>query len=220
MDTNLYIAAATQTGEGLQIIEPNNTYFDFSNSNFNELLQIMPDQVSYTLEMISNPSGDSTSRDHFFYYEEPICVFVEVDVSQGVMIQDLFVENTKAWNGEGVDISNVSKGKLIVVLDNGFPFTFDINLYLEDEDHLVLDTLLFGEYIASGILGVDSSVVESVESRIDVLLTETLKESIRIAKFSRYELLINSADNKHVIIYSTDILKLKIIGDFTYRVEQ
>jgi hypothetical protein len=220
VDTNLYIAAATQTGEGLQIIEPNNNYFDFSNSNFNELLQIMPDQVSYTLEMISNPSGDSTSRDHFFYYEEPICVFVEANVSQGVMIQDLFVESTKVWNGEGVDISNVSEGKLIVVLDNGFPFTFDINLFLEDEDHLVLDTLLFGEYVASGILGVDSSVVESVESRIDVLLTETLKESIRVAKFSRYELLINSADNKHVIIYSTDILKLKIIGDFTYRVEQ
>jgi hypothetical protein len=220
IDSSLYIEAATQTCDGLMIIEPADNYFDFSSSNFNDLLQIMPDQISYTLEMTSNPSADSTSRDHFFYFEEPIRVFVEANVSQGVMIRDLFVENTKEWHGEGIDINSVSEGKLVVVLDNGFPFTFDMNLFLEDEYHEILDTLLFEEFVAGGILGPDSTVVEPVETRIDVWLTESLKESIQTAKFSHYELLINSAENKHVKIYSTDILKLKIIGDFTYLVEQ
>ena len=220
VDSNLYIAAATQTGDGLGIVHPNENYFDFSNSNFNDLLQIMPDQVSYSLEVTSNPSADSSSRDHFFYYDDPIRVFVEADVSQGVMIQDLFVENRVSWNGEGVDISKVSEGKLVVVLDNGFPFSFDINLFFEDEDFTVIDTLLYEEMVAGGILGADSSVVEPVETRIDVVLTESLEESIKEAEYARYELLINSADNKHVKIYSTDIMKMKIIGDFSYRIEQ
>ncbi len=153
IDSGLYIEAAAQTGDGLMVIDPADNYFDFTNSNFNDLLQIIPDQVSYTLEMTSNPSADSTTRDHFFYFEEPIRVFVEANVNQGVMIQDLFVENTKEWYGEGLDISNVSEGKLVVVLDNGFPFTFDMNLFLEDEYHEILDTLLFAEFIAGGILG-------------------------------------------------------------------
>ncbi|MEZ5194936.1 MAG: hypothetical protein R2764_00625 [Bacteroidales bacterium] len=220
IDSNLYIKAATQTGDGLGIIHPNNNSFDFSNSNFNELLRIMPDEVTYTLEVTSNPSADSSSREHFFYYDDPIRVFVEADINQGIMIRDLFVENRVSWNGEGVDISKVNEGKLIVVLDNGFPFSFDINLYFEDEDFAVIDTLLFDEMLAGGILGADSSVVEPVETRIDVVLTESLEESIKDAKYARYELLINSAENKHVKIYSTDIMKMKIIGDFRYRVEQ
>ncbi len=220
IDSSLYIEAATQTGDGLQIIEPSNNYFDFSNSNFNELLQIMPDEISYTLEVTSNPSADSSSRDHFFYYDAPIRVFVEAEVNQGVMIQELFVENTMKWNGHGIDLSKVLDGRLEVVLNNGFPFSFNINLYLEDDNHQKLDTLLYDEYIAAGILGFDSAVIQPSETRLDVWLDENLKNAIREATYTHYELLISSAENKHVIIYSNDMMSIKIIGDFRYRVEQ
>ena len=220
MDSNLYVDAAVQFGDGLQIIEPTENIFDFSNSNFNDLIQIMPDQVSYTIQLLTNPTGDSITRDHFLYYEEPIRVFMELEVNQGIMIQDLFTENTIQWNGEGVSFENVEAGILTVVLDNGFPFSFDASIYLEDEDHVVLDTLVNQEFVSGGLLDNEFKVAQSVKTRIPLILTSELKESIVQARYARYELLINSAENEHVKIFEDNVMAMKIIGDFSYTIEQ
>ncbi len=180
----------------------------------------MPDQVSYTIQMLTNPSGDSIGRDHFLYYEEPIRVFMEIEVSQGILIQDLFTENTIGWNGEGVSFDNVESGTLTVVLDNGFPLSFDANIYLEDEDHIILDTLVYQDFVSGGLLDNEFKVSQSVESKIQLTLTPDLKESVVNARFARYEMLINSADNEHVKIFDNNIMAMKIIGDFTYIIEQ
>jgi len=220
MDSNLYVEAATQYGDGLQMVQPTENIFDFSNTNFNDLVKIMPDQVSYTIQMLTNPSGDSIGRDHFLYYEEPIRVFMEIEVSQGILIQDLFTENTIGWNGEGVSFDNVESGTLTVVLDNGFPLSFDANIYLEDEDHIILDTLVYQDFVSGGLLDNEFKVSQSVESKIQLTLTPDLKESVVNARFARYEMLINSADNEHVKIFDNNIMAMKIIGDFTYIIEQ
>ncbi len=220
IDSNLYIDAATQVGNGLGIVEPEIGIFDFSNSNFNDLISILPDQVSYTLDVETNVSGDTNNLDNFFYYDEPIRVYMEAEVNQGVMIEDMFVDNTTDWNGEGLSFDKVSNGFLDIVFQNGFPFSFDANMYLEDENHEVLDTLLFNEFILSGLLDEDFKVAQPVETRVTIELTESLKESVKEAKYSRYELLINSADNEHVKIYDYNVMELKIIGDFTLKIEQ
>lgn len=220
MDSNLYVGAATQVGDGLQMVQPSESIYDFSNSNFNDLVQIMPDQVSYTIQLLTNPSGDPNGRDHFLYYEEPIRVFMEVEVTQGILLQDLFSENTIEWNGEGMSFDNVESGILTIVLDNGFPFSFDANIYLEDEDHIVLDTLVHQDFVAGGLLDEEFKVEQSVETRIQLPLTADIKESVVGARFARYEMLINSAQNEHVKIFDTNVMAMKIIGDFTYTIEQ
>ncbi|MCD4683768.1 MAG: hypothetical protein K8R86_10845, partial [Bacteroidales bacterium] len=220
IDSNLYIDAATQVGNGLGIVEPEIGIFDFSNSNFNDLISILPDQVSYTLAVETNVSGDTNNLDNFFYYDEPIRVYMEAEVNQGVMIEDMFVDNTTDWNGEGLSFDKVSNGFLDIVFQNGFPFSFDAKMYLEDENNEVLDTLLYNEFIASGLLDEEFKVDQPIETRVTIELTESLKESVKEAKYSRYELLINSANNEHVKIYDYNVMELKIIGDFTLKIEQ
>lgn len=220
VDSNLFLNRATQQGNGLGIITPNISTYDFSNTNFNDLISILPDEFAYTIEVQSNVLGDSTNHDNFFYYDYPIGIYMDVEVNQGVMIEDMFVENTVEWNGEGVSFDKVSNGKLTIVFQNGFPFSFDANMYLEDKNHNILDTLLYNDLIASGILGEDFSVAESVESRISLGLTPEREDAIVKAKFTRYELMINSADNEHVKIFSDDVMQMKMIGDFTLKIEQ
>jgi hypothetical protein len=220
LDSNLYVEAAIQVGDGLQMVQPTENVYDFSNTNFNDLVQIMPDQVSYTIQLLTNPSGSSTERDHFLYYEEPIRVFIEVEVTQGIQIEDLFTENTIDWNGDEVNLENVESGILTIVLDNGFPFSFDANIYLEDEENIVLDTLVYQNFVAGGLLDNEYKVARAFETRIPSSLTPELKEAIKKARFARYEMLINSADNEHVKIIDSNIMTLKIIGDFTYTIEQ
>jgi len=219
IDSNLYIDAATQMGNGLGVVDPEIGIFDFSNSNFNDLISILPDQVSYTLDVETNVTGDTNNLENFFYYDYPIEVYMEAEVNQGVMIEDMFVENTTEWNGEGLSFDKVGEGILDIVFMNGFPFSFDANMYFEDENHVIIDTLLYDEFFASGILDEDNKVEEPVETRIEIELTESLKQSIQDAKYSRYELMINSADNEHVKIYDDNVMELKIIGDFTLKIE-
>ncbi|MEZ5082102.1 MAG: hypothetical protein R2750_01415 [Bacteroidales bacterium] len=220
VDSSLFVDRATESDPGMAIINPTLATYDFSDSNFGDLFSVMPDKVSYTLEFNTNVNGDSTNLDNFLYYDYPVSVFMRADVNKGVMIDDMFVQNQVDWNGDGLDLKNVSNGYLTLVFTNGFPFDFNINMYLKDEDQMVLDTLIFNGYIEAGLLNAGNSVEEPVETRIVIALTESLKTSVKEAVYNSYDILINSANGQHVKIYSDNILKMKVIGDFEYLIEQ
>ncbi|MCD4665540.1 MAG: hypothetical protein K8R68_09730, partial [Bacteroidales bacterium] len=220
IDSNLFIAGATQTGDGLHIIIPSNSTFDFSNTNFNDLLQIVPDEISYTIEVSTNPLGDSTNHNNFYYKDVPINVFVEAEVSQGIRIEDLNVVCTEPWNGEGVELEKVISGQLMLTFSNGFPFTFNMDFYLLDDSYDIIYTLFDQELIAGAIPGSDGKVAEPVETNLNLVLTEDLRSAIKLAKYGRYGITVNSVENEHVKIYSDYIMRFKINGDFEFKIEQ
>ena len=220
VDSSLFVDRATESNPGSGNISPTLTTYDFSNSNFGDLFSILPDKVSYTLEFNTNVYGDSTNFDNFLYYDYPISVYMRADVNKGVMIDDMFVQNQVDWNGEGLDLKNVSEGFLTLVFTNGFPFNFDINMYLKDNEEIILDTLIYNGFIEAGLLNSENTVEEPVETRIVIPLTESLKTSVKEAVFNSYDIMINSADGQHVKIYSDNILRMKVIGDFEYLIEQ
>ncbi|MCB0804777.1 MAG: hypothetical protein KDC05_03210, partial [Bacteroidales bacterium] len=61
---------------------------------------------------------------------------------------------------------------------------------------------------------------EPRKTTLAIPLTESLKEALNNAAWAHYQLVINSAENEHVKIYSTDLLEFKIVGDFEYLLEQ
>jgi len=164
--------------------------------------------------------GDSTNHDNFYYKSIPIDVLLEAEVSQGIKIENLFVERREAWNGEGVMLDKVLSGHLLMTFSNGFPLTFSMNFYMEDEAFTTIDTLFQDEIIIGALPGPDGKVKTPVETNLNLLLTESLKNSINNAKYGRYEITINSVENDHVKIYSDYIMKFKISGDFKLKIEQ
>jgi len=220
VDSNLFIDRGIESFPGSGIIEPSIHSFDFSESNFDELFSVLPNTISYTIDIESNINEDSTNLNNFFYYDYPISVFVEAEINQGVRIDDMFVNSTTNWNSNGVKLDKVKDGHLILSFLNGFPFTLDIDLYLLDENHEVITSLVTDGFINGGMLNEENRVEEAVETRISVELSEEIKDAMTLAKYGEYHIYINSADNEHVKIYSDDILKLKVIGDFNYLIEQ
>ncbi len=182
-------------------------------------MQIIPDQISYTLDITTNPYEDSISREHFFYYDHPIEVYLDLEVSQGIMLKDMFGWSRIEWNGEGIDLENVLSGNLVLKYTNWFPFTFNMNLYLEDEDNEVLDTLFYQGMIEGALPNEDGRVVQPVVSRIQVELTESLRTSVKDAKYAFFQIYINSVEEEHVKIYSNYVMQFKMIGDFEWKME-
>lgn len=220
VDSNLFIDRAIDVVPGGGEVVPSNHPYDFSESNFGELFSLMPDKIVYTASIETNIFGDSTNLNNFFYYDYPIEVFMEASISQGIGIDDLLVSSTVEWNASSVELDKVKDGHLVLVYSNGFPFTLDLDLVLLDEEQQVLDTLLTGASIDAGILNEENRVAEVVETRMTVELTESIKAAMGEARYAAYSLRLNSAQGEQVRIYATDVMALKIIGDFTYLIEQ
>lgn len=220
IDSNLYISAALDPNPGYPEVIPKYHAYDFSDSNFDELFSLMPDKISSTVSINTNISGDSTSLDNFFYYDFPIEVYMMASVNQGIRVDDLLVSSTLDWNSNSVELDKVKSGHLVLVYTNGFPFNLDLEMVLEDEEHMVLDTLITEGYVAAGLLNADMRVEAPIETRIAVELTDGIREAMKNAKYARYSIYINSAENEHVKIFADDVMALKIIGDFEYLIKQ
>ncbi|MCD4747387.1 MAG: hypothetical protein K8R58_13900, partial [Bacteroidales bacterium] len=220
IDSGMFINAAIQTGQGMYNIQPSIHTFDFSNTNFLDLFEIMPDEFSYTLEIYSNSLGDTTNHDNFFYLDAPIKTFINVEINEGISIEDLRIEKTDDWNSDNISFDNVNNGKLIMAFENGFPFSLNINIFLENNSGEILDTLIYEDLIASALIDENQLVKEPVKTIITIVLDDDMEQAIQEAEYARYVLLVNSAENEYVKVYSDYILKLKINGDFNLRIEQ
>lgn len=218
--TELFVDRATESVPEAGVVQPYIADFDFSNTNFPELISIQPDEISYTMTLETNVMADSTLYNNFLYYDYPIAVSLRAQVNGGIGIDSLFETATLQWNGEGVQLQNVSDGQLTLVFVNGFPFNFNMNLYFQDETHNNIDTLIYDAWLPGAMLDDNFAASQPTETRIAIPLDEGLKESIKSAKYSYYEILVNSAQGENVKIYSDDFLKFKVIGDFQYLYEQ
>ena len=217
---DLFIDRAVDVTPGGGEVIPSIHTYDFSESNFGELFSMRPERIAYTVGIETNINGDSTNYNNFFYYDEPIRVYMRASIDQGIRIDDLLVESTVDWNGGGAELDKVREGHLVMVYSNGFPFNLDVEMVLLDEEEVVLDTLITGGFIAGGMLDEQFRVTEPVETRLPVALTDELRSAVAAAKYARYSIFINSVDNAHVKVYADDILRLKVIGDLKYIIEQ
>ena len=217
---NLFVDRANEIEIESGNIEPFTCRFDFSDSNFPEIFAIQPNEFTYKLSLETNVYEDSASLNNFFYHDQPIGLAIDVKVDGGIKVDSLFRETRLQWQGNNIDLSTVSEGELALVFSNAFPFDFSMNMYLEDEEMTIIDTLAFQLFIEGGFIDEDQFVKAPRETRTTILVDDDLKKHITSAKYAMYELIINSASEEPIKIRSTDYLKFKVIGDFVYLIEQ
>jgi len=220
LNTNLFIDRAHEIEEESGNIKTSTSRFDFSESNFPEIFSIQPNKFSYELSVETNVYEDSASLNNFFYYDQPIALSIDAKVNGGLKIDSLFQESRLEWQGKDLDISNVSEGNLKLVFNNAFPFDFLMNIYLEDKDMTIIDTLTYQLFMKGGHLDENYFITAPYETKTNIPLDDDLKKNINKAVFARYELVLNSTNNEYINIRSTDYLQFKIIGDFDYLIEQ
>jgi hypothetical protein len=147
-------------------------------------------------------------------------VFMEAEVNGGIGVEDLVIRKENDWNGDNANFDRIGDGLLKLKFTNGFPFSFDIDMFLDDEDGNVIDTLLYNANIETAIPESDGRVTEPEISYIEIALNDELKQSVADAKKARYVMHINSAMNEQVKLYSDYTMELKVIGDFKMKLEQ
>ena len=162
--------------------------------NADEMLSILPDKISTSLNVYLNPNGQSSNPD-FLFPEYPIDASIELKVPLNIIANDLHLRDTS-----DIDIQqneDLEIDKVYLKVENGFPIDCDFNMILLDMNKNVIDTLFNNQFVSSGFMQ-NSVVVEKSISILDATVPnfDQIKNVVFDIKFNTDDV------NNHVSIYN------------------
>lgn len=197
------------------------TTLDNSNSNVDQLLEAMPDQTEFEMDIEVNPLGDISNGNDFLYWNSDLSAELELRVPLNLIATGLTLQQTQTPDLPGsTDHHAFQYGMLKLFAVNGFPFEATLQLELVDDAGNVLATLPLSGTIAAGILGPDLHVQTAVASQLSTTLTSAdvdllYADGTRV----RSTLVFSTADQtQHLEILDSYALDLRIVFDGNYLV--
>ena len=162
--------------------------------NADEMLSILPDKITTSLNVYLNPNGQSSTPD-FIFPDYPLDASIELEVPLNIIANNLHLRDTTVVDIEQNE--DVEVEKVFLKVENGFPIDCNIKMILLDKNQNILDTLFKNQSITSGLL--QNNLV--VEKSINILETSALNfEEINNIIF---DVKFNTDDvNNHVSIYN------------------
>lgn len=146
---------------------------DNSDSNIGALLEILPDEFRYDLDIELNPLGDISNGNDFLYFDSKLKARLELEVPLSIIATDLVLENVVKPDLPG-DAENplIQRGELNVIATNGFPLEARMVLDIVDRDRNLLSQVPVDGVLAAGILGANGLVQTRTTSVLRAPLTD------------------------------------------------
>jgi hypothetical protein len=202
------------TAAGVQISQQS-FRLDKGNSNIKDLLENLPDKLGFAFDFSLNPLGNISSGNDFFFYDKPFEAKLAVNVPLRASIQNLTLVDTLEFNlAENAVVESITKGTFTLVAVNGFPLECNIEMVLLNESFQLLDTLVNNVSVAAPALNAEFKVVQPLESRVSIPLTEATAQRLPQANHVRLLVRFNSPAQPQLLdIYSHYGIDIKLIGD-------
>ena len=118
------------------------------------MLEIMPNLLTTHLDYRINPNGPQIIDD-FLYPDKPINASLNLEIPLNFSTNNLTLIDTLSFSS----INNKNIEKLYLTVDNGFPFSANLELLIIDQYDNILDTL-FQNTISEGTINEDGMVIE------------------------------------------------------------
>lgn len=215
----LNISRATETFNPLSPVAPSVYSYQLNSSNVVNMLEDMPDKITYKLRITTNPMGNISSGNDFIYYGNYLKTTLNMEIPLSLIANDLTLADSVAWD-LGKYSGNPSSGILKLIADNGYPFNAYFQIYLIDSNNHIADSLLVNSIIEAPDLDANNKVIAPRRTEFEILMPAdrylsffTYKKAYLVAKF-------NTIGLGYVKIYSYYNLKLKLTGDFNYLIGQ
>lgn len=212
------INRAVDHGNGFSSSEYQNQ-LDNSDSNIDQLLEVLPDRIEYELDLEVNPLGDISNGNDFLYWNSDLQAQLELRLPLTIIASELTLQQFSVPDLPGTAESHaIQFGELKLFAVNGFPFSADLLLDIVDADGTVLANLPVGGAIASGILGTDLHVQTPVSSQLSTYLTTDLVNLLYTPGARiRSIVVFNTADQtQHLDILDSYQLDLRMVFDGNY----
>ena len=144
-----------------------------SNSNIDAFIENLPDAIAYDMELETNPLGDVSNGNDFFYHESSLTADLDVDIPLRLIASNLALSRKTPVDLDGtLERHAFQYGTLHFFATNRFPFSAQVALEIVGPDDLVLATLAPGGTISSGQLGFTGLVTSPTTTQLDFTVSK------------------------------------------------
>jgi hypothetical protein len=201
-----------------------NFVFDNSNSNAKSLVENLPDKLGYEVTLLTNPLGNVSGNNDFFFADYGINGQLDVEMPLNFYASQLAIADTIEPNFSSLNNkSDIVEGTLTLYAQNSFPFDASVQIYLLDANGQITDSIvaLPNTILSGGVANVSNYMVSSgfTSSQLNIPLnpaqTQALLNSTRLIMKAVFE--TNSAPS-YVKVFSSNRLDLQLTADFVYHI--
>lgn len=224
LNVSVNLNRAIETGSPSNPVLPtmHTYYFNGGNSNLDQIVELLPDEIQFSAQMKLNPYGNISGYNDFYYTSFPARVEMNIQAPLKFSISQLMLIDTIDNPFTNLDIlDNVIDGEFIVRAENKFPLEFKIQLYSLDDLGVITDSVLVSDIIPAAPVNamnrVDSPVSADLVASVNSQKLNHLKTATSIKLKARVNSLPVSAGRLQM--YIDYYLKIKLIADIKYHIE-
>ncbi len=194
--------------------------FDNTNSNINDLIENLPDKFNYDLKLSLNPLGNISGSNDFVYKDYLINTRLRIKMPLRFALNQVQLVDTVPFTiSSATDFDPVGDTKLTLFAVNGFPFDLNLQLFLLNEEHVVVDSLFVPDLISSAPFDASYRATGTTTTIIEIPVDETRKEKLINVKHIGIRTKFNTPDYPQLIqMYSDYKLNLKLVADGIYSI--
>ncbi|MFN8281555.1 MAG: hypothetical protein U0V49_14830 [Saprospiraceae bacterium] len=193
---------------------------DNINSNINDCVSVLPDQLNYALTLITNPNGNVSDYRDFVYDGQLLDIRLKMDVPLHFSIENCSLQDTADLNTSGLNLQNAIEGKLYLKVDNEFPLDADIEIRFEDQAGLSQPLLeAAGLVNAADIVNGDRTSGPKT-TVIEIPVTQDQVNKLKNAHIVIFKTRFNTKPaNRQVKIFDDYAMNLSLTADLKYKID-
>jgi hypothetical protein len=216
-------------GRALNVAQDGNPYtpvvrnfqFNAGNSNLVQMLELLPDQLQYSVKAELNPLGNISSGNDFIYSSSNARAKVAVTMPLKFAANALVFQDTISTAGlENATDSPVQNADLKFFVENGFPFDLMTEFWLLDQNKALLDTILINQNIPAAPVDADLRVISPSKHILQAKITPARLNALEKTKYIVVRVRLNTQpENTLLPIYADYFVKVQLAGRGIYTVK-
>ena len=212
------ISRASETYVPANPVALNIYTFPLDNPNIKKFIQNMPDKIGYSLDIKSNPLGNVTSGNDFYYKNHKLKAYFNMEIPLSITLDELSLQEIVDFDINKNDKKSIKDGVFTLIADNGFPFSVIIQFYMLDENETIIDSLLTTtNFVLSAPIDFNHKVIGKKRTILKMPVSEEKMNKLYNTKKLMIEARLNTAGmGQHIKIYDDYKLDIKLSGDFNY----
>lgn len=192
-----------------------------SNSNIKQMIENLPDKFGYSMQIIANPLGNISGSNDFIYSDKLMKAKMDIEIPLSLIASNLILVDTLALNISNNGIQKVNSGTITLIADNGFPFDAALQIYLLNDAHVVVDSILANtNTIDEAPINSNLRVIGKKTTKISIPINTNKMDLLYNTKKVMLKIKFNtSAQPQFIKIYSEYTIDVKLVGDFNYTIQ-
>ncbi|MDF1672499.1 MAG: hypothetical protein P1U41_03285 [Vicingaceae bacterium] len=198
-----------------------NVDINTNNSNIDNLIELIPNQLIYDVDLIINPLGNISGGNDFVYKKHVLETNIKVEFPLSLISNNLALQDTLGFSlPEESETGRILDGTLFLYADNGFPFDAKIQLAMYDEFDNYIQTINVDNQILAAPVDGNLRVTSKKQSVLSIPLNTSDVDNLYMAKKLLFTIAFTTQPQSQFIkIYEGYEIDLQIVGDFSYNVD-